>query len=293
MLLIKVKNPVFQLPAVLTETRLKAFMRMNDATETTNTWPHGLNLGSRESPNWTTAKTLWLETWTPVVKMMSSGMDLHFFQKRTWDAMKHLWISWKRISMEFMGPCGFKIWITCSCFKVSAVPTSTASGNNNYESSQEAAERAFLSYPFIYSSHEKHRKNTSSNCQHFQGVKRPAITSFKFFSSQLHLGLSLDHRIHWARWFIEDMWHLCASLLLCPASLWWFQRFENTLDHQTNGIFEVAGPRGSDRQFNSCCNNLVELCLPCLLNVPTCECFTRTFARPSQWGNPFPKRRLV
>lgn len=37
MLLIKVKNPVFQLPAVLTETRLKAFMRMNDATETTNT----------------------------------------------------------------------------------------------------------------------------------------------------------------------------------------------------------------------------------------------------------------
>ena len=97
-------------------------------TETTNTWPHGLNLGSRESPNWTTAKTLWLETWTPVAEMMSSGMDLHFFQKRTWDAMKHLWISWKRISMEFMGPCGFRIWITCSCFKVSAVPTSTASG---------------------------------------------------------------------------------------------------------------------------------------------------------------------
>ena len=41
--------------------------------------------------------------------MMSSGMDLHFWQKRTWDAMKHLWMSWKsRISMDFMGPCGFK-----------------------------------------------------------------------------------------------------------------------------------------------------------------------------------------
>lgn len=69
--------------------------------------------------------------------------------------------------------------------------------NNNYESSQEAAERAFLSYPFIYIFQpRKTSKNTSSNCQHFQGVKRPAITSFKLFSSQLHLGLSLDHRIH-------------------------------------------------------------------------------------------------
>ena len=134
--------------------------------------------------------------------MMSSGMDLHFWQKRTWDAMKHLWISWKRISMDFMGPCGFKTKSLALASKSVLYPhehqlhdhgCTTASGTTIMSLHRKLQKR----HSFHVFQPQKTSKNTNSNCQHFQVSSVPqSISSFKLFWSQLHLGLPLDHCIH-------------------------------------------------------------------------------------------------